>query len=82
MAVEGGTTVGYKCKLVNGVLTRTQTTALKIVCVKPLPAVVEILKGEAVTVAGFDVAVVARLVELEHAVQRMSTRLSEIDVEL
>lgn len=80
MAVSGGATVAYKCKLINGHLQRDATTAQGGLL--PLPAAAAILRGETVTVAGSDVVVVARLVELEHAVQRMSTRLSEIDVEL
>lgn len=63
MAIAGGATVAYKCRLIDGKLDRQQTTAQA--CDYPLPATAKILRGETVTVAGSDVVVVARLVELE-----------------
>ena len=63
MAVAGGATVAYKCKLVDGRLQRNPTTAMDTLY--PLPATSAILRGETVIVAGADVMVTARLVELE-----------------
>lgn len=80
MAIAGGATVAYKCRITDGKLYRDKDTAVKTV--PPLPAASALLRGEQVVVSGSDVAVVARLVELEQAVHRMSARLSEIDVEL
>lgn len=70
MAIAGGVTVAYRCVLVNGVLRREKDTAMKTL--PPLPATAAIMRGETVTVAGSDVAVVARLVELEQMVASWS----------
>lgn len=63
MAVAGGATVAYRCRLIDGALQREKTTAMSTTY--PLPAVDAIMRGESVIVAGSDVVVVARLVELE-----------------
>ena len=70
MAVSGGATVAYKCKLINGHLQRDTTTAQGGLL--PLPATAAILRGETVTVAGSDVVVVARLVELELEIKHLN----------
>ena len=69
MAIAGGATVAYRCQLVDGTLQREKDTAMQTAY--PLPATAAIMRGEAVVVAGSDVAVVARLVELEQLVAKL-----------
>lgn len=74
MAIAGGVTVAYRCKLVNGTLQRDKDTAMQTP--PPLPAVAAIMRGESVTVSGADVVVVARLVELELMVNELKAELA------
>jgi len=74
MAIAGGATVAYRCKLVNGTLQRDKDTAMQTP--PPLPAASAIMRGETVMVAGSDVVVVARLIELEQMVNELKAELS------
>ena len=74
MAIAGGVTVAYRCKLVNGTLRRDKDTAMQTP--PPLPAAAAIMRGETVTVSGADVVVVARLVELELMVNELKAELA------
>ena len=74
MAIAGGVTVAYRCKLGNGTLQRDKDTAMQTP--QPLPAVAAIMRGETVTVSGADVVVVARLVELELMVNELKAELA------
>jgi len=74
MAIAGGVTVAYRCKLVNGALRRDKDTAMQTPA--PLPATAAIMRGETVTVSGADVVVVARLVELELMVNELKAELA------
>lgn len=74
MAIAGGVTVAYRCKLVNGALQRDKDTAMQTPA--PLPAAAAITRGESVTVSGADVVVVARLVELELMVNELRAELA------
>jgi len=47
--------------------------------VPPLPAVYALLRGETVIVAGADVVVVARLVELEQAIIELRSMRNGLD---
>jgi hypothetical protein len=69
MAIAGGATVAYRCRLVNGTLQRDKDTAMQTP--PPLPAAAAIMRGETVMVAGSDVVVVARLIELEQMVNEL-----------
>ena len=74
MAIAGGATVAYRCKLVNGTLQRDKDTAMQTPA--PLPAAASIMRGETVTVSGADVVVVARLVELELMADDLRAKLA------
>ena len=74
MAIAGGATVAYRCRLVNGTLQRDKDTAMQTP--PPLPASAAIMRGETVTVSGADVVVVARLVELELMVNELRAELA------
>lgn len=76
MAIAGGVTVAYRCKLVNGSLQRDKDTAMQTL--PPLPAAAAIMRGETVMVAGSDVVVVARLIELEQMVNELKAELALI----
>lgn len=78
MAVAGGATVAYRCRLVDGKLQREQTTAMNTTY--PLPATAAILRGETVVVAGSDMVVTARLVELEMLVVQLKTGSKDINI--
>jgi hypothetical protein len=75
MAIAGGATVAYQCKIVDGKLQRDKTTAMQTVA--PLPAVTSILTGHSVIVAGSDVVVVARLLELELEIAKLISQVSD-----
>jgi hypothetical protein len=77
MAIAGGATVAYRCRIVDGKLYRDKDTAMKTV--PPLPAVYALLRGETVIVAGADVVVVARLVELEQAIIELRSMRNGLD---
>ena len=74
MAIAGGATVAYRCRLVNGTLQRDKDTAMQTP--PPLPATAAIMRGETVTVSGADVVVVARLVELELMADELRAELA------
>ena len=74
MAIAGGATVAYRCKLVNGILQRDKDTAMQTP--PPLPAASAIMRGESVMVAGSDVVVVARLIEVELMVDELKAELA------
>ena len=61
MAVSGGATVAYICKIVDGQLQRETTTRSN--CMLPVPAFAALMRGETVIVAGGDITVTAELVE-------------------
>lgn len=63
MAVAGGAKSAYRMRLVDGTLKIEHTTAMDTPA--PLPAMAAILRGETVTVGGFDSAVVQTLVGLQ-----------------
>ena len=77
MAIAGGATVAYRCKIVDGKLYRDKDTAMKTV--PPLPAVYALLRGETVIVAGADVVAVARLVELEQTIIELRSMRNGLD---
>lgn len=77
MAIAGGATVAYRCRIVDGKLYRDKDTAMKTV--PPLPAVYALLRGETVIVAGADVVAVARLVELEQTIIELRSMRNGLD---
>jgi hypothetical protein len=54
MAIAGGATTAYKCKLENGSLVVAPTTKLRSECKSPQEALPLLTAGEEVTVAGSD----------------------------
>lgn len=56
MAIAGGATVAYICQVVDGSLDVVQKTTLRKNCVPVGDAMVRLSYGEAVTVAGGDMA--------------------------
>ncbi len=77
MAIAGGATVAYRCRIVDGKLYRDKDTAMKTV--PPLPAIDALLRGETVIVAGADVVAVARLVELEQTIIELRSMRNGLD---
>lgn len=56
MAIAGGMTQAWKCKMQEYQLTATQTTYPKADCTKVEPALAQLQAGETVIVAGSDIA--------------------------
>lgn len=54
MAIAGGATTAYKCRVVDGFLHVTRTSGLRSQCVKVAEAIEQLGRGETVTVAGSD----------------------------
>ena len=56
MAIAGSATVAYRLTMVRGELVAIKTTAPSGLCVDPVYAVALVQRGEAVTVAGANMA--------------------------
>ena len=54
MAVAGGATTAFECRVVDGELLIRARTVLRSLCVSPVEAVATLATGSAVTVAGSD----------------------------
>jgi len=54
MAISGGMTTAYNVLLWNGQLKVSQTTYPSDMCMKPENAVVEVMRGQQVTIKGSD----------------------------
>lgn len=65
MAIHGGATAAYICKLDGDKLSRTSMTTARSLCTDPIPAFYAILNGETVTVAGGDITSVVMLIDRE-----------------
>ena len=76
MAIAGGAKSAYKMRLDNGTLKIEHTTAMDTPA--PLPAMAAILRGETVTVGGFDSVVVQTLVAQAIEIDRLSRLVSEV----
>ena len=76
MAVAGGAKSAYKMHLQNGTLRIEHTTAIDAPA--PLPAMAATLRGETVTVGGFDSAVVQTLVSQAIEIDHLSRLVSEV----
>ncbi len=63
MAVSGGATSAYQCRIVDTMLKTEATTRLRKDCVSPDAAVAALQSGQVVVVAGYDMAELRLLLE-------------------